>query len=195
VRVAGEPLHPDLLRRIMAAIPQAAFVNIYGATEAPTMLWFEVPRPLPEGMEAVPLGRPSSNFEVRLCNDEGEAVAPGEIGEICAVGGPLMLGYWGDPALTANDLQALAQQLRAANVGGTGGHFFYDDRQLPALPEVSDGQPIATPYNAGLGALNVDFNRVDVTWSTVSGEPPSKRSVALVMNSSRGPVSGWTRFT
>src|SRR5260221_7747259 len=76
----------------------------------------------------------------------------------------------GDPVLTANDLQALAQQLRAADVNGTGGHFFYYERQLPALPEVSDGQPIATPYNAGFGALNVDFNRVDVTWSTVGGE-------------------------
>ncbi len=121
VRVAGEPLHPDLLRRIMAAIPQAAFVNIYGATEAPTMLWFDVPRPLPEDMESVPLGKPSSNFEVRLCNDEGAAVGPGEIGEICAIGGPLLLGYWGDPILTAaKRLPGLPASYRTGDFGRLG---------------------------------------------------------------------------
>ncbi len=71
----------------------------------------------------------------------------------------------GDPVLTANDLQALAAQLRAAKTGAAGGRFFYSDVSLPALPEVSDSQPVATPYNAGLSALNVDFNRIEVTWS------------------------------
>ena len=77
----------------------------------------------------------------------------------------------GDPVLTANDLQALAAQLRAAKVEGTGGRFFYDDRLMPALPEVSDSQPVATPYNAGLGALDVDFNRIEVTWSPGNSGP------------------------
>lgn len=75
----------------------------------------------------------------------------------------------GDPVLTANDLQVLAAALRAAKPGGAGGRFFYDDRLISALPEVSDSQPVATPYNAGLGALNVDFNRIEVTWSRSSG--------------------------
>ncbi len=100
VRIAGEPLQFDLLRRIMAALPQAAFTNIYGATEAATMLDYDVPRPLPETMKAVPLGRPTGNFEIRLCDDNGDPVSDGEVGEICALGGPLMLGYWNEPALT-----------------------------------------------------------------------------------------------
>ena len=75
----------------------------------------------------------------------------------------------GDPVLTANDLRGLAGELRAAKAGGTGGRFFYDDTRIPALAEVSDSQPVATPYNAGLGALNVDFNRIEVTWSRPGG--------------------------
>ena len=72
-------------------------------------------------MEAVPLGRPSGNFEVRLCNDEGEAVDHGEIGEICAIGGPLMLGYWGDPALTAaKRLPGLPASYRTGDFGRLG---------------------------------------------------------------------------
>ncbi len=75
----------------------------------------------------------------------------------------------GDPVLSANDLQALAAELRAAKAGGAGGRFFYDEGSLAPLPEVSDRQPIATAYNAGLGALNVDFNRIEVTWVRRSG--------------------------
>jgi D-alanyl-D-alanine carboxypeptidase/D-alanyl-D-alanine-endopeptidase (penicillin-binding protein 4) len=77
-------------------------------------------------------------------------------------GADVYLQGGGDPVLTANDLQALAGQLR---VKGVGGRFFYDDRGMAALPEVSDAQPVATPYNAGLSALDVDFNRVEVVWS------------------------------
>jgi D-alanyl-D-alanine carboxypeptidase/D-alanyl-D-alanine-endopeptidase (penicillin-binding protein 4) len=75
----------------------------------------------------------------------------------------------GDPVLTANDLQGLAADLRAAKAGGAVGRFFFDDTRIPPVPEVSDGQPVATPYNAGFGALNVDFNRIEVTWSRSGG--------------------------
>ena len=118
VRIAGELLQPDLLRRIMAAIPGAAFTNIYGATEAATILCFEVPRPFPDTMAAVPLGRSSGNFEVRLCGEQGKAVPDGEIGEICAVGGPLMLGYWKDPELTqSRRLPGLPDSYRTGDFG------------------------------------------------------------------------------
>ncbi len=80
-------------------------------------------------------------------------------------GNDIYLKGGGDPVLTANNLQTLALQLRAVQGNGRIAHFYYDDTLMPALPEVSASQPIATPYNAGLGALNVDFNRVEVVWS------------------------------
>ncbi len=83
-------------------------------------------------------------------------------------GANIYLQGGGDPVLTANDLQALAEKLHAAKNGGAGERFFYDDMWEPALQEVNDSQPVATPYNAGLGALNVDFNRIEVTWSRPS---------------------------
>jgi len=121
VRIAGEPLRPDLLRQIMAAIPQARFTNIYGATEAATMLSYDVPRPFPRSMTAVPLGRPSGNFEIRLCDEAGAPVPDGEIGEICAVGGPMMLGYWNDPALTrSRQLPGLERSYRTGDFARRG---------------------------------------------------------------------------
>jgi serine-type D-Ala-D-Ala carboxypeptidase/endopeptidase (penicillin-binding protein 4) len=75
----------------------------------------------------------------------------------------------GNPALTANDLQILATELAEAMPGPSHGRFFYDDHALLPLPEVNESQPIATAYNAGFGALDVDFNRIEVIWSRRNG--------------------------
>ena len=83
-------------------------------------------------------------------------------------GDDIYLRGGGDPVLTANDLQMLVRQWQANRTGGKSGRFFFDDTLIPALQEVSASQPIATPYNAGFGALNVDFNRVEVVWSTTN---------------------------
>jgi D-alanyl-D-alanine carboxypeptidase/D-alanyl-D-alanine-endopeptidase (penicillin-binding protein 4) len=95
-------------------------------------------------------------------------------------GNDIYLRGGGDPVLSANDLQKLALQLQANRPDGKGGRFFFDDTLMPALPEVSASQPIPTPYNAGLGALNVDFNRIEVVWSKSADGVPifQARSVA-----------------
>jgi D-alanyl-D-alanine carboxypeptidase/D-alanyl-D-alanine-endopeptidase (penicillin-binding protein 4) len=80
-------------------------------------------------------------------------------------GADLYLQGGGDPVLTANDLETLAGQLPRANGNAASGRFFYDDGLMPSLPETNDRQPVAAVYNAGIGALDVNFNRIEVTWS------------------------------
>lgn len=46
-------------------------------------------------------GIPNMESDVRVVNDNGEDVKPGEVGEIIERGDDTMLGYWKDPALTA----------------------------------------------------------------------------------------------
>src|SRR5258705_7810406 len=79
----GEPLAPTTLRRLMAALPHAEFVQRFGATEAHRLAIYRVPRPLPDGMPALPLGEPADGFELTLRDEAGGPVAPGEVGEIC----------------------------------------------------------------------------------------------------------------
>jgi amino acid adenylation domain-containing protein len=101
VNFFGEPLPLPLLRRIMAILPRTEFVNIYGATEASAMVAYKVPRPLPDEIHALPLGKPRPLYEVTLRDDTGAEVPRGEVGEICVTGPQVMSGYWNDPELTA----------------------------------------------------------------------------------------------
>ena len=86
-------------------------------------------------------------------------------------GGDLYLQGGGDPVLTANDLQSLAIELKAANAGPIT-RFFYDDGLMAAVPEINAEQPVAAEYNCGIGALDLDFNRIEILWSRpVAGGP------------------------
>jgi L-proline---[L-prolyl-carrier protein] ligase len=101
VEFVGEPLSMTVLRRAMAALPQALFLHRFGATESYRIAQYPVPRPLPEDMTALPLGRPNPTYQLSLCDEDGREVAAGERGEICVFGAPVMLGYWNDGELTA----------------------------------------------------------------------------------------------
>jgi acyl-CoA synthetase (AMP-forming)/AMP-acid ligase II len=50
-------------------------------------------------------GRPVIECDVRVVNEEGEEVKPGEVGEVIERGEDTMLGYWKDPELTAATLR------------------------------------------------------------------------------------------
>jgi amino acid adenylation domain-containing protein len=101
VRFVGDRAPVSFLRRAMDLLPRAAFQNRYGASEAIGMLYYELPRPLPDGLDDLPLGKPIGGFALSLRDEAGEEVAPGEIGEICAVGPGVLMGYWKRPDLTA----------------------------------------------------------------------------------------------
>ena len=100
VAIYGEALPLPLLRRLMAVFSQAEFCNHYGATEAYNMANFIFPRPLPDNLEALPLGIPPDHCDLSLRDETGDEVAPGELGEICAEGPMVALGYWSDPELS-----------------------------------------------------------------------------------------------
>ena len=51
------------------------------------------------------IGLPVPSTEVKLINDAGEEVAPGEPGELCVKGPQVMLGYWQRPDATDEILQ------------------------------------------------------------------------------------------
>jgi amino acid adenylation domain-containing protein len=104
VLFAGEVFPVAYLRRLMRALPHAAFFNLYGPTETNVCTYYEVPPLNDERVAPIPIGRAIDNVEVAAVDDDGAPVAPGDVGELWVRGASVMCGYWGDPERTARSL-------------------------------------------------------------------------------------------
>jgi long-chain acyl-CoA synthetase len=100
---------PIAVPRLLEAIQffGKKLVQLYGQAEAPMCISTLSRRDhIAEGTEEVvkrlgSAGKPCVNVEVRIVNDEGKDVKPGEVGEVIVKGYHLMTGYWKLPEATA----------------------------------------------------------------------------------------------
>jgi amino acid adenylation domain-containing protein len=131
VKFVGERLPMTTLQKAMRIMPKAEFENAYGASEAFRILVYPVPRPLPENLQTLPLGRPTEAYEMTLRNAAGDPVPEGEVGEICVVGDNVMMGYWKEPELTAaSRIPGIAKSYRTGDLArlGEDGHYHFVGR-------------------------------------------------------------------
>lgn len=102
---AGEVFPVKYLRKLMAALPQARYLNWYGPTETNVCTSYEVAPLDPDQTAPIPIGKACANTEVFAVNNAGEKVTtPGASGELYARGPSLMQGYLGQPEKTAQRL-------------------------------------------------------------------------------------------
>ena len=81
---AGGAMAPVNIRRIREAIPHAAFFVMYGQTEASARLSYLPPEKLDTKTGSVGIAIPG--VELGVFDQDGQPVAPGIVGEICARG-------------------------------------------------------------------------------------------------------------
>ena len=86
----------DLQKRVTEAL-RAPLYNIWGATEVFGQLTF--------GLRPGPVVRITEDAQIRLVDENGSDVAHGEIGELLIRGKNVFVGYWNDPAATAQSLK------------------------------------------------------------------------------------------
>ena len=99
---SGEVMPVKYLNEWRAALPEAAFYNVYGPTEITcNCTWYQIERDFtPE--ESIPIGKPFPNEKVFLLDEENRLIdSPGPVGEICVGGTALSLGYYRNPEATA----------------------------------------------------------------------------------------------
>ena len=89
----------EVLKEIAARLPDVRLFNFYGQTEMAPLA--TVLAPEDQMRKAGSAGRPALNVETRLVDEAGRPVAAGEVGEIVHRSPHAMLGYWNDPAKTA----------------------------------------------------------------------------------------------
>ncbi|MBX3469621.1 MAG: amino acid adenylation domain-containing protein [Planctomycetes bacterium] len=96
----GDVLCPRRVRRVLQTLPHLRLVNGYGPTENTTFTTCHTAR-LEDVTDRVPIGRPIERTYVRVLDEAGRPVAPGDPGELYAGGDGLALGYLNLPELTA----------------------------------------------------------------------------------------------
>ncbi len=104
----ASPMPEAVVRRAMEVMPHTRFHHAYGQTEsAPILTMLEADRHVPD----TPTGKLGScgqalmGVELKIVDEEDNDVAVGEVGELCARGDNVMLGYWQQPEMTAHALR------------------------------------------------------------------------------------------
>jgi len=99
VTQAGGGMPPSEIRRFCSYINDAQFFVMYGQTEASARLAFMPPEYLERKLGSVGVSIPNVVIEIK--NRSGKTLAPNQVGEICAQGDNVMMGYWKDQGETA----------------------------------------------------------------------------------------------
>jgi len=99
VQQAGGRLPPALLTELITAHPNARVYVMYGQTEATARLSALDPDELLPRLGSI--GRGIPGVELRVVNEDGVDVAPGEVGEVLARGENISPGYLNAPDASA----------------------------------------------------------------------------------------------
>ena len=93
---AADACPVDLQKRVTAAL-RAPLCNVWGATEVAGQLTY--------GLQPGSVVRLTQDIQIRLVDENGTDVTHGEIGELLIRGKNVFVGYWNDPAATADSLR------------------------------------------------------------------------------------------
>jgi acyl-CoA synthetase (AMP-forming)/AMP-acid ligase II len=105
----GDRLPRAHVEQLRAFLPNARVFLMFGLTECK-----RVSIMLPEELDAHPdaVGRPLAGTEVRVVDDDGKPLPPGEVGELVVRGRHVALGYWRAEAESAQRFRRVNCQTR-----------------------------------------------------------------------------------
>jgi long-chain acyl-CoA synthetase len=112
---AGSPLRDDTKARVLARLGKGLF-ELYGFSEG----FATIIKPEDVARKPGSVGKPVVGFDLRILDEEGRELPPGEPGEIAGYGGGLMRGYHGRDDATAECIWRDARGrtfLRSGDVG------------------------------------------------------------------------------
>jgi long-chain acyl-CoA synthetase len=108
IMYGASPMPEAVVRRAMEVMPHTRFHHAYGQTEsAPILTMLEPDRHIPDSATGKlgSCGQALLGVELKIVDADDNEVAAGTVGELCARGDNVMLGYWRQPELTAHALR------------------------------------------------------------------------------------------
>ena len=101
--MAGSPCPIEVMRKVVDEMYCREMIIAYGMTEtSPVITSSETDDPIEKLVSTV--GRIFPHVEVKIIDNDGRIVAPGETGELLARGYNVMQGYWDDPEKTEESI-------------------------------------------------------------------------------------------
>ena len=97
----ASPMPEALLDQLLALFPQLALSQGYGMTESSSLLTcLPAEEHYVGGKRLRSVGRNVPGVDLSIQDEEGNLLATGETGEVCAKGGNYMMEYWNQPEAT-----------------------------------------------------------------------------------------------
>jgi acyl-CoA synthetase (AMP-forming)/AMP-acid ligase II len=161
----GEKMPEARLRQILGLLPGVWFADAYGLTETVSSDTF-MPRAFMHA-KLGSVGKPISQNEIRIGDDEGLDLPAGSVGEVLVRGPKVFTGYWRDPDATARAF--VDGWFRTGDLGrcDEDGFLYIEDRKKDMI--VSGGENIATPE-----IERVLYEHPDIVEAAVIGHPDER---------------------
>lgn len=156
---AGEAMPAKQLKVWRDKLPGVKFINLYGPTEITVdCTYYEVDREFDDN-EFIPIGKPCTNMQVLVFDDNNELVKQGEAGELCVRGTGVALGYYNNKEKTQqvfvqNPLHNLYRDI----IYRTGDIVKYDEQGDLEFISRKDFQVKHMGYRIELGEIEVTIN-------------------------------------
>jgi len=178
----GAPIAPSIVERFEREVGPYIH-NVYGLTET-TSPSHAVPfgrrAPVDAASGALSVGVPVFNTVVRILDDEGRELPPGEVGELATRGPMVVPGYWNRPDATERTLPG--GELRTGDVGfmDADGWFYLVDRKKDMIvasgykvwPREVEDALVRHPAVREAAVVGVpDSYRGETVWAYVSLRP------------------------
>lgn len=114
ITYGAAPMPLPVIRKALEEFPGVSFINAFGQTETASTITALGPEDhvltgTPEEIEKklqrlASIGKPMSDVEMKVIDEDGNTLPPGEAGEILARGPRVMSGYWKDEEKTAKTI-------------------------------------------------------------------------------------------
>ncbi|GII88389.1 long-chain-fatty-acid--CoA ligase [Sphaerisporangium siamense] len=119
------PLGREAIEEFERRMAGVRLLEGYGLTETSAVATVNPP----DRRKVGSAGPPLPGYTITIRDDDGEPVEPGDLGEICVHGEPVMRGYWRSPETTARAL--VDGELRTGDIGcvDDDGYLYVVDRR------------------------------------------------------------------
>ena len=193
----GDAAAPRWVREVLLSNAPAHLLNAYGPTESTTFAaWHEVSS-LAADAAVVPIGRPLSNTELYLLDENLRPVPAGVVGELHIGGDGLARAYLNRPTLTAEKfIPHPFSQTAGARLYKTGDWARYNDEGHFEFLGRRDQQVKLRGYRIELGEIETILRQHAAVRDAVvvvrEEQPGEKQLVAYVVAAAPGEVAAAT---